>query len=427
MNSFKTLRQLSPDTKKTFALLFTSVLLFWLSLTSLLPTLPMYAQDAGASRQQVGWIMGSFAVGLLGSRVWIGQLVDRRGRKIALLIGALVVAIAPLGYLMTAAIVPLMAIRAFHGICIAAYTTGYNALVVDLSPKEQRGELISYMSLAIPVGMGFGPAGGAYLAQAAGYQALFAVSSLLGFLSLLLALQVQEPKKISPPPSAVTSHGAADHPPPRSFLALLRSQSLLIPTLVLLLIGLLFGNLATFLPLFVRDINLAAYAGLFYSTAAIASFLPRVLLGPISDRFGRGVFITGSLFCYLFAMLSLAKADTAAELLSAAMLEGFGSGILIPMTIALISDRSAFNERGMVFSVCMSGFDGGIAIAAPMMGILNEWLGFRTVFWLTGGLAIGALLLFLTFSNPTLTRSLKFALGRSQDLYAFPADHAARP
>ncbi|MEY2983867.1 MAG: quinolene resistance protein NorA, partial [Cyanobacteriota bacterium] len=269
MNSFKTLRQLAPETRKTFALLFTSVLLFWLSLTALLPTLPMYAQDAGATRQEVGWIMGSFAVGLLGSRMWIGQLVDRQGRKLALLIGALVVATAPLGYLLTQAVIPLMGIRAFHGICIAAYTTGYNALIVDLSPPQQRGELISYMSLAVPVGMGLGPAGGAYIAQTAGYQTLFYVSAFLGLLSLLLALQVQEPQPFRA--NTQNSHQEATESPPRprSIWTLISSQSLLVPTVVLLLIGLLFGNLATFLPLFVREINLGTYAGIFYSTAAI--------------------------------------------------------------------------------------------------------------------------------------------------------------
>ena len=386
----------------------------------------MYAQDAGATRQEVGWIMGSFAIGLLGSRVWIGKLVDRRGRKIALLIGASVVAIAPLGYLLTESVIPLMAIRAFHGVCLAAYTTGYNALIVDLSPPQQRGELISYMSVAVPLGMGFGPAGGAYLAESAGYQTLFYLSALLGFLSLLLAFQIKEPKRAKITSPEKQADRPEPSPSPRSIWELISSQALLIPTLVLLLIGLLFGNLATFLPLFVREIDLGSYAGLFYSTAAIASFLPRILLGPISDSIGRGVFISGSLFCYLLAMIFLAQANTPFELLSAAVLEGAGSGVLIPMSIALISDRSAFNERGKVFAVCMSGFDGGIAIAAPIMGILNENLGFRTVFWLTGGLAIAALFLFLTLSNPTILRSLKFALGRSQDLYAIPNEKVVR-
>lgn len=50
--------------------------------------------------------------------------------------------------------------RAFHGVSIAAFTTGYSALVVDLSPPKQKGELIGYMSLAVPIGMAIGPAMG---------------------------------------------------------------------------------------------------------------------------------------------------------------------------------------------------------------------------------------------------------------------------
>lgn len=417
MSSFQTIRQLPPATKKTFALLFLSVLLFWLSLTSLLPTLPMYAQDTGATRQQVGWIMGSFAIGLLGSRIWIGQLVDRRGRKIAILIGSLVAALAPLGYLMTTTVWALMVIRAFHGICLAAYTTGYNALIVDLSPPQQRGEIIGYMSLAVPIGMGFGPALGAYVSQEIGYEVLFIISSLLGFLSLALALRVREERSTF---KTMDGQKPGAELPERSIWTLLTSRSLIVPTLVLLLIGLLFGNLATFLPLFVREINLADYAGIFYSVAAIASFLPRLFLGPLADAYGRGVFITGSLACYLLAMVCLANAQTPFELLSAAALEGAGSGMLLPMTIALISDRSEVHERGKVFAVCMGGFDGGIAIAAPIMGILNELFGYRHVFSLTGGLAMVALFLFCTFSNPTIARSLKFSIGRTRDCYVVP-------
>lgn len=391
--------------------------MFWLSLTSLLPTLPMYAQDVGATKQQVGWIMGSFALGLLGSRLWIGQLVDRRGRKIAILIGALVVAVAPLGYLFTASVGALMVIRAFHGICLAAYTTGYNALVVDLSPPQQRGEIIGYMSLAVPIGMGFGPAMGAYVSQEIGYELLFIISSLLGFLSLILALQVKENRVL-----AKTAEGQIfeQNSTPRSIGKLLTSRSMAVPTLVLLLIGLLFGNLATFLPLFVREIDLATYAGVFYSVAAIASFVPRVFLGPLADSYGRGLFIASSLICYLLSMVCLAETDNSWELLTAAALEGAGSGILLPTTIALISDRSSLQERGRVFALCMSGFDGGIAIAAPIMGILNEMFGYRHVFWLSGGLALAAVIVFATFSNPTIGRSLKFCLGRSRDLYAMP-------
>ncbi len=34
----------------------------------------------------------------------------------------------------------LFAVRAYHGLSIAAFTTGYSTLVVDFSPVRQRGD-----------------------------------------------------------------------------------------------------------------------------------------------------------------------------------------------------------------------------------------------------------------------------------------------
>ncbi|HEY9711112.1 MAG TPA: MFS transporter, partial [Oculatellaceae cyanobacterium] len=144
---------LEPQTSKNLLVLFGAGLFFWSSLASLLPTLPLYVEDVGGTTQQIGLVMGSFAVGLLLFRPWLGKLSDQRSRKLVVLIGMAVVALAPLGYLFVKSIPLLMLIRVFHGISIAAYTTGNTALVVDLSPVRQRGEILGYMSLTNPIGV----------------------------------------------------------------------------------------------------------------------------------------------------------------------------------------------------------------------------------------------------------------------------------
>ncbi len=414
MSALQTFQQLDKKTRRNFIFLFAVALLFWVGLTTLLPTLPVYAQDIGASRQEVGFVMGAFAIGLLGSRLWLGKLVDRRGRKIAILIGTLVGGIAPLGYLLVNSVYPLMAIRAFHGISVAAFATGYSALIVDLAPPKQRGEIIGYMSLAVPIGMALGPALGGYTAEVLGYPVLFSMSSGLGFLGFFLTQQVRESRleHIEGQTKAIADS--------RTIKQLLTTQSLLIPSLVLLLVGFVFGNLATFLPLYIEEIKLDLNTGLFYSTAAIASFVARIWTGQASDIYGRGVFISVSLVSYVVSMSILAGAETVNLFLLAAILEGIGGGVLIPMTIALISDRSSAQERGQVFAVCISGFDVGIALAGPLFGYLEEFIGFRGLFVVTSALATLALVLFALQSNPSLKGSLSFALGQDEDHYALP-------
>lgn len=416
MKALKTFKTLKPAQLSNLLVLFATGLFFWTSITTLLPTLPAYVEDLGGTPQQVGIVMGCFAIGLLLSRTWLGQLADQKSRKIVVLIGTVVGGIAPLGYLFVQSIYPLMAIRAFHGISIAAFTTGYSALVVDISPVKQRGELIGYMSLAVPIGMAIGPALGGYLQASVGYTPLFLVSASLGFLGFILASRITQDSR-----QTISSQQLEDEVTlfqSRKFWEIFIAPSFLVLTLIMLLVGLLFGTLASFLPLFIREIDLDLNAGLFYTAAAIASFSVRIFVGRASDRYGRGLFITASLTCYSLSMLLLSSATTPSLFILAAILEGAGGGVLIPMTIALLSDRSYDGERGKVYAVCIGGFDVGIALAGPILGSLAAIIGYRGLFSVGISLASISLALFVTLCNKNLSDSLRFAFGKGKDLYA---------
>ena len=418
----KAWKVLETKTKRNLSVLFISALLFWISITLLLPALPAYIQDVGGTTRQVGLVMGCFAIGLLCSRTWLGQVADRRSRKLTILIGTIVAGIAPIGYLLLHSIAGLAVFRAFHGISIAAFTIGYSALVVDFSPRQQRGELIGYMNLAVPTGMSIGPALGGFLqdsgkklvAEGTGYEILFLVSAMCGVLALILSSRVQESVR-EEKESIPDNHSTEVE---RSFWQLTKSPALITPTAVLLLIGLVFGTLVAFLPLFVRELQLSFNVGLFYTATAIASFSVRLFAGGASDRYGRGLFISGSLICYIVSMVLLAQAETSVAFMLAAIVEGTGSGILIPLVLALISDRSYANERGKVFALCMGGFDVGIALAGPVLGSLAFTLGYRGIFSLAAILAVVALIIFVTQAGKNLRHSLNFALGKAKDLYA---------
>ncbi|VEP15957.1 Arabinose efflux permease family protein [Hyella patelloides LEGE 07179] len=410
MNGLLNLKQ---QIKRNLVFLFTAGLLFWTSITLLLPILPAYIQDVGGTTQQVGLVMGCFAIGLLCSRTWLGQIADRRSRKIVIVIGTIVAGTAPLGYIFIQSIQGLAAMRAFHGISIAAFTVGYSALVVDFAPRKHRGKLIGYMNLAVPLGMSVGPALGGFLQKNTNYPTLFAVSAACGLGALLLSSQLRElsQKELN------LQHPGLEQPV-RDFQQLISNSALVIPGIVLFLVGLVFGTLVAFLPLYVRELDIAFNVGLFYTVVAIASFTVRILIGKISDSYGRGILITISLIFYMISMVLLAKANSAEMLLLAGAAEGIGAGILIPTMLALISDRSYSNERGKVYALCLGGFDVGIALAGPVLGFLESYLSYRGVFGVATILAAIAFVIFVTRSNKNLARSWGFALGREKDVFA---------
>ncbi len=409
--ALKLFARLSPELRHNLLVLFTAGLLFWSSLSSLLPTLPLYIESIGGGSQEIGIVMGSFAIGLLLARAWLAQLADAKGRKVVLLIGMSAVTFAPLGYLGVTSIPLLMVIRAFHGISIAAFATAYSALVVDLSPPQHRGELIGYMSLVNPIGLALGPALGGFLQEWVGYPPLFLMAAGVGMLGLLCTAQIQESRQAI----ALDVHGK---PINSLFWRLIGAPRIRIPALVMLLIGLAFGTISTFVPLFIRETGVMLNVGLFYTAAAIASFSIRLFTGRASDRYGRGPFITISLVSYTLAMVMLWRADSGVMFLLAGVAQGAGAGTLIPMIAALMADRSQPDERGRIFGLCMVGFDVGIAIAGPLLGAIASWTGYRGIFGISAALAGLGLIIFLTASSKDIPHSFRFALGKGRDIYA---------
>ncbi len=407
-SAIKMFQTLDKQLRRNLLILFTAGLLFWCSIGSLFPTLPLYIEEIGATKQQIGIIMGSFAIGLLLFRGWIGRLSDRRGRKIALLIGSFVVAIAPLGYLAVQSVPLLIALRAFHGISIAAFTTSYMALVVDLTPLNIRGQIIGYMSLVTPLGVAIGPTVGGYLQATAGYEALFSTVAMSGICSFLCILLIVSPPMHSQPVSQKQIR----------FWQILVSPRVRIPSLVMFLVGLDFGIVHTFIPLFLKDTGVDLNAGLFYAVAAIASFSVRLFSGQASDKLGRGLFITISLTSYCLGMFFLWQATDTNTFLLGAILEGVGSGIVIPMVAAMMSDRSQAHERAQILAVCIMGLDLGIAVAGPLIGYIAEEYGYRNTFGLATFLTLWAVIIFLTLSSKGIENSFRFATGRGKDFYA---------
>ncbi|MBF2004918.1 MAG: MFS transporter [Chlorogloeopsis fritschii C42_A2020_084] len=405
----KVFRTFDTQLQHNLLILFAAGLLFWASLSSLLPTLPLYLENVGASKQQIGVVMGSFAIGMLVFRPWLGQLADKRSRKLVLLIGILVEAIAPIGYELVTSIPLLMVLRAFHGISIAAFATGYMALIADLAPPKHRGEIIGYMTLVNPIGLAIGPALGGYLQAMVDYTAVFLLAAGLGALGALCVVPIVNPPVQTYQPAEIQS---------TNFWRILISPRVRVPALVMLVVGLAVGTLHTFAPLFIKSTEVDLNVGLFYTVAAISSFSGRVFIGRASDRFGRGLFVTIGLILYSVSMALMWLANDSTTFLIAALIEGAGGGTLIPMISTMMADRSFPQERGRIFAVCIAGFDLGIAIAGPVLGSFAEQVGYRHMFGITAGLTALGILIFVTKSSKDLVTSIRFAFGRAQDAYA---------
>ncbi|OYQ61870.1 MFS transporter [Pseudanabaena sp. SR411] len=412
MQSLTTFSNLDTNLRKNLTAIFLAGLFFWSSMASQLPTLPLYIRTLTQSFDEIGIIMGSFAIGLLVCRAYLGRLADRKGRRYTMRIGLIVAAIVPLCYALLPSIPLLMLFRAIHGISIAAFAASYSALISDLAPIEKRGEVIGYMSLVNPLGLAFGPAIGGLMYEAWGYQPLFVSASLLAIAGLLLTTQIETEGNIGDRQVASTTMKKA------GFWQTFLNPRVRVPSTVLLLVGLAFGTLSSFMPILMQQKHIALNAGLFYMAAALSGFIIRFPVARLSDEWGRGIFISIGIFFYGLSMAIIYFANHDYAFLLSGIAEGLGSGIVIPAVVALLADRTVPQERGYVFGMTWIGFDVGIALAGPIMGKMIGLVGITNIFAIATGLCIVGMVIFATQSNKTVAESFKFAIGKTSDRYA---------
>lgn len=277
-----------------------------------------------------------------------------------------------------------------------------------LTAEHRRAEVVGYMSLVSPLGVGLSPAMGGFLQATSGYTPLFLSSAALGYLGLLCIIPIVNPPMDIQPINSKNNN----------FWQILTSPPGRIPAIVLLLSGLTLGSLHTFISLFIKSTGVDLNPGLFFSVAAISSFSCRLFTGKASDQYGRGLFVTMSLIAYTLSIICLWQANNNLMFLLGALMEGAASGILIPMISVLITDRTLPYERGRIFAVSYMGFDIGFAIAGEILGTFAQTFGYPSMFGLITGLKVLVIVTFLTQFSGNIRKFLGFTFGLHQDVYA---------
>lgn len=378
--------------------------LFFSSFYFLMPLLPLYIVDIGASPATVGIVIGAFTISSLALRPLVGLGVDRVGRRAFMAAGAAVFTLAGLLYVAARTVPTLTLVRILHGTGIACFTTASSAYVADIVPASRRGEAISYYGMFINLAMAYAPAAGGLIVDWMGFAGAFIASSAVAALALAVAALLREPRR-QPKTAAAAAAAAPDEgsyerggprgeggPRGRRGLAgTLFSKSALFPALVCMTCTITYGAVMAFLPLLAVKRGLAG-AGMFFTVYAVSIIVARIVGGYISDRRGRAAAIVPGLISAAAAMVCLVALGGASGMVVAAALYGLGFGLALPSLNVMAIDRAPLAERGAAMATYSALFDLGIASGAIVLGALVAVGGYGLVFG-AAALVIGAGLL----------------------------------
>lgn len=152
----------------------------------------------------------------------------------------------------------------------------------------------------------------------------------------------------------------------------------------------------------------------------VAVALTQLIIGPLSDRFGRRPCVLLGIAVFVLGSVLGALSQSTGVLLAARVLEGAGSGIAFALARAIIRDTASRDEAAsQIASVTM------VMVVAPMLspylgGHIETWFGWRVIFWFMT--AAGALVLLLTIVRlPETAPSVGLRTSLLGIFRAFPA------
>jgi MFS family permease len=238
------------------------------------PLVPQLVRDVHLTTTEVGILVAAYPAGVLLAAIPSIALVDRRGVRMATVVGIGVLIASTLGFGWGTNPVLLDASRFVQGVGGAVAWAGALAWLTSTTPSSRRGSVIGGAVGAALVGMVVGPSIGA-LASQVGRGPVF--SALAIVLALLLFARPTSA------PAAAPRRGSV-----QALISLLRSRRAAIGNGLLLVIGIVGGTLWSLVPLLVvRRMGGAGVIAAILAVSYLLAALLNVFLGRVSDRFGR--------------------------------------------------------------------------------------------------------------------------------------------
>ena len=335
-----------------------------------IPLLPFFAKELGASALEVGLLMTAYSgMQFLFSPLW-GKLSDRVGRRPVLLISIAANCIAMLFFAASSTLVLFFLARAFAGMANANIGTA-QACVADILPGEERAKGMGLVGAAIGMGFVLGPAIGGLLAPLGTAAPALAAAALSG-LNFVLAFFLL-PESLSP--EAREAAKARRSSRLRTFIAALDHPLLPLLFLLFFLLTVAFAQMEATFALFTQarfGYGTAENGYLFAFIGVALALVQGGLVAPMRRVLGESAMLLGGTLVLGAGLLWLAQVQSMAGLLGACVVLAIGHGISNPALSTLVSRQAAEHQQGQVLGVNQS-----MASLARVVGPLLGGLAFE--------------------------------------------------
>lgn len=360
-----------------------------------LSTFPFFIQSLGGTEAIAGICAAVFSFVAVIIRPFVGWWLDNGVRRAALVIGLLLLGLAPLGYMFVPTLSLAIALRMLHGVGLSFSNSTTATVASDVICRPRFAEGMGYFGMATALASAIAPALGLELMYGFGFQVLYATAAGIALLGLVLFMFIKAPRVEVP-------HKKLD-------LRTIINRDSLPATVTMLVFMFTFGALENFVALFASEESLPS-GSIYFLVMSAMLLLVRVTLGKLVDEKGEAFFVYSCNAAMLVAFLLLAFVPMTPTFIVSAILAGYAFGGLEPSLQSMAVHAADDASRGSANSTFLCGYDIGYGLGGGVAGSLITAAGY-TMMWSVVSLACVVSVLIYFFwarhSDTSFTKILK--------------------
>jgi MFS family permease len=375
---------MNASDRKIFGTLFFSIFAAVTGVGIVVPLLPVYAHDLGASGLYIGLIFGAFSLSRTFFLPYFGRRSDKKGRKPFIVAGLFSYAVISVAFIFSTGVESLIVIRFIQGITSAMIMPVVQAYVGDITPAGKEGWVMGLFNMSLFIGLSAGPLIGGGIKDRFSLNGAFVCRGALSLVGFALSLVFLPPTT----EERVVKKGR----PPVGWLQILSDRTIAGLFIFRLAHTACIGVIWGFLPVFAdMHFSISASAiGILVMLGVLVSGVVQVPMGWLADRLNRkSMIIIGGLVVTI-AVYAFKYANGFQDMFWASVVFGIGGGIAMPALMAAAVLQGSQNEAmGSVMALLTVGHSLGMLFGSVMAGVMMDWFQLRQAFVL-GALVMAA-------------------------------------
>ena len=364
-------------------------LLFSIGEGAVLPIIPLFARERGATVAAAALVVAMRALGTMLFDVPSGFVVSRFGDKGAMVAGTALVAVVAIGAPLSRSLVVLAALILVMGGAWAFWQVGRLTYVTEITPIEQRGRALSLAGGVSRAGTFVGPILGGLLGKYYGLESAFYAQAVMVFAASVMVFIVVRKTSDS---EETGRHGFGG----RLVATVVQHRDIFLSAgLAVIALQMVRQGRDVFLPLWGDSIGLdVAQIGLVFGVSSLLDVGLFYPVGYVMDRWGRKWAGVPSLLTLSLGLLILPVTTELYGFTLVAMLTGIGNGLGPGIVMTLGADFAPRARRGEFLGVWRFisdvGSAGGPLTVSAIAGVASLGLAaaFTAVVGFTGALVM---------------------------------------